>query len=103
VASAWRGRTPLPRPLHERRGRGLDGSAESPPPAVEHPAGAEEACRACCTSASHPLAAPRQQLARNYGGAVKRAVPETGLAFDVLPIRCPFAVEQILDAEFLPA
>jgi hypothetical protein len=42
------------------------------------------------------------ELARNYAGAVKRAVPETGLGKADFPVDCPFTVEQILDEEFLP-
>jgi hypothetical protein len=43
------------------------------------------------------------ELAANYVGAVKRAVPETGLGRDEFPVRCPFTVDQILDEDFLPA
>jgi hypothetical protein len=41
------------------------------------------------------------ELGRNYVGAVKRALPESGLGKDAFPVRCPFTVEQILDEEFL--
>lgn len=43
------------------------------------------------------------ELVHNYAGAVKRAVPETGLRKEDFPVDCPFTVEQILDEEFLPA
>jgi hypothetical protein len=42
------------------------------------------------------------ELADNYVGAVKRAVPETGFGKDRFPPRCPFTVEQVLDEQFLP-
>jgi hypothetical protein len=42
------------------------------------------------------------ELGRNYEGAVKRAVPESGLSGDHFPNKCPFSVKQALDEEFLP-
>lgn len=41
-------------------------------------------------------------LGRNYAGAVKRAVAETGLAKNRFPSQCPFAPDQILNDDFLP-
>jgi hypothetical protein len=44
----------------------------------------------------------RSELARNYAGAVKRAVAETELDRDEFPAKCPFTLAQLLDEEFLP-
>jgi len=41
-------------------------------------------------------------LARNHAGAVKRALPETGLDERDFPSACPFLIEQILDEGYLP-
>jgi hypothetical protein len=43
------------------------------------------------------------ELAANYAGALKRALPETGLSKDAFPARCPFTVDQMLEEESLPA
>jgi hypothetical protein len=40
-------------------------------------------------------------LPDNYAKAVRRAMPEMGLAHDRFPSECPFTVEQILDPGFL--
>lgn len=42
------------------------------------------------------------ELGYNYAGAVKRAVPETGLAPKEFARACPFTLDQILDEHFLP-
>lgn len=42
------------------------------------------------------------ELVHDYAGAVKRALPDTGLRREDFPVACPFTVEQILDDEFLP-
>lgn len=42
------------------------------------------------------------ELGYNYAGAVKRAVPETGLDVGEFPPVCPFTLDQILDEHFLP-
>jgi hypothetical protein len=51
-----------------------------------------------------PSLKPRigESLDRNFERAVKRAIPETGLARDRFPARCPFSAVQILDEDFLP-
>ena len=51
-----------------------------------------------------PSLRPRLGSARrsNYEGAVARAAAETGLKVDAFPRDCPFSIEQILDARFLP-
>jgi Domain of unknown function DUF29 len=41
-------------------------------------------------------------LADNYTRAVKRAAAETGLGSERFPATCPYAVEQVLDEDFLP-
>src|SRR5580658_4194629 len=41
-------------------------------------------------------------LAGNYEFAARRAAIRTGLPESLFPAECPFAVEQILDPEFLP-
>ena len=43
-----------------------------------------------------------QALAKAYRLAVLRAVDDTGLSEDVFPRLCPYTVEGILDAGFLP-
>jgi hypothetical protein len=42
------------------------------------------------------------ELAANYAGAVKRALPETALRKDQFPSACPYRVDQIVDEQFLP-
>jgi hypothetical protein len=42
------------------------------------------------------------ELPKNYAGAVKRAVPETGLRQEQFPVASPYSVRQILDEQFLP-
>jgi hypothetical protein len=37
-----------------------------------------------------------------YGDAVVQAVAETGLPIAMFPIDCPYAIEEILNVEFLP-
>jgi hypothetical protein len=41
-------------------------------------------------------------LPATYGAAVRLAALETGLARRTFPKTCPFTLEQVLDAEFLP-
>jgi hypothetical protein len=41
-------------------------------------------------------------LARNYGRALKRAVLDTNLPAHTFPPQCPFSLDQVLDEEFLP-
>jgi hypothetical protein len=41
-------------------------------------------------------------LAQAYGEAVAKAAAETGLAEQTFPVACPYRVEQVLDASFLP-
>jgi hypothetical protein len=38
-----------------------------------------------------------------HGVAVREAVDETGLSADHFPSPCPYAADQVLDEEFLPA
>lgn len=51
-----------------------------------------------------PSLGPRlsDDLPRNYERAVKRAVLDTNLAAQTFPPKCPFSLDQVLDAEFLP-
>ena len=44
----------------------------------------------------------REILTESYQHARKIAADETGLAVDAFPIKLPFTVEEILDAEYLP-
>ena len=45
---------------------------------------------------------PAEVLAEEYGYARADAAAETGLPEDDFPAKCPFAIEQILDPEWLP-
>ena len=51
-----------------------------------------------------PSLEPRlsSELGRNYAGAVKRAMSESGLKKERFPKSCPFALTQILDEDYLP-
>lgn len=44
----------------------------------------------------------RDELARIYLRAVRRALSETGLALDLFPSQCPYSDEEILELSFLP-
>jgi len=44
----------------------------------------------------------RQRLPRVYSRAVGKAASETGLPPTMFPSECPYSLDQILDAEFLP-
>lgn len=44
----------------------------------------------------------RSSLADSYRGAVKRAAVDTGYAHDHFPDVCPYAIDQLLDEDFLP-
>jgi hypothetical protein len=37
-----------------------------------------------------------------YVDAIEQAAAETGLARAIFPLTCPYPLEQVLDAEFLP-
>jgi len=46
---------------------------------------------------------PGEILAEEYPYAVAGAAEETGLPEETFPAACPFTIEQILDADFLPS
>jgi len=45
---------------------------------------------------------PGQELSQCYEAAKVAAEEETGLAFEIFPVECPYAVEQVLDDNFWP-
>jgi hypothetical protein len=46
----------------------------------------------------------RRELIRDaYASAVKEAIIETGLRADTFPSACPYAPDDVLDEDFLPA
>ena len=45
---------------------------------------------------------PATVLAEEYGFARANAADETGLPVETFPTECPFSIDQILDAEWLP-
>ena len=45
---------------------------------------------------------PEEVLAQCYDRGLKAASNETALPVDTFPVKCPYPIAQVLDAEFLP-